>query len=116
MVLIETALLTVIFISFLLIWMIAVFFYTPACLNLKAITDDLNKYGELKKTKAPMIWYISNFHVLDAWIIPLSQHDKYLKYKVVARTCNKIRVYRKVLAFILLITLISGFTLLMLKA
>ncbi len=75
--------------------------------------EDVDKNGELTKTKAPLSWYLTNFHTLENWTIGLPKNDKYLKYDIVIKTANKIRLYRKIMAYTSPIMIICGVILLM---
>tara|TARA_B110000091_G_C13553277_1_gene365368 strand:+ start:125 stop:289 length:165 start_codon:yes stop_codon:yes gene_type:complete len=51
----ETLLLILTFGSFLIFWVTAVIFYTPACFNLQAMIDSVNKNGELTKKQPQLV-------------------------------------------------------------
>ena len=109
----ETILLILTFGSFLIFWVVTVIFYTPACFNLRTMIDSIDADGELTKTKAPISWYLTNFHTLDCWTIGLPKADKYLKYEKLKRTTNRIRNCRKIMAYTAPIMIVCGFILLM---
>tara|TARA_R110002049_G_scaffold85790_4_gene218157 strand:- start:424 stop:663 length:240 start_codon:yes stop_codon:yes gene_type:complete len=73
----------------------------------------INKEGKLTKTKAPISWYLTNFHTLDSWTIRLPTTDKYLKYEKVKSAVNRIRLCRKIMAYTAPIMIGCGFILLM---
>ncbi|PCI99380.1 MAG: hypothetical protein COB15_04145 [Flavobacteriales bacterium] len=99
--------------SFLIFWVTTVIFYTPACFNLKAMIDSINKDGALTKTKAPFSWYFTNFKTLECWTIKLPKSEKHLKYNKLAKTTVRIRIYRKIRASLAPVIIICGFILLM---
>ncbi len=109
----ETILLILTFGGFLIFWITTVIIYTPACFNLKTMIKDINENGELTKTKAPISWYLTNMHTFESWTIGLPKTDKYLKYELVVKTSNKIRICRKIMAYTSPIMIICGFILLM---
>jgi hypothetical protein len=109
----ETVLLILISSSFLIFWVTTVIFYTPACFNLKTMIESINRDGELTKTKAPLSWYLTNFHTLESWTIGLPKSTKYLKYEIVTKTTSRIRLYRKIMAYTSPIMIICGIILLM---
>lgn len=109
----ETILLIITFGSFLLIWIVMIIIYTPACFNLKTMIDSINKDGELTKTKAPFRWYLTNYYTLECWTISLPKTEKYLKYDIVSKTTNKIKISRNFLAYAALAPILCGFILLM---
>ena len=109
----ETILLILIIFSFLIFLIVIVIFYTPDCFNLRTMIDSIDCYGELIKTKAPTSWYLTNFHTLECWTISLPKSEKYLKYEIVNKTVNRIRVSRKIMAYTAPIMIICGFILLM---
>jgi hypothetical protein len=109
----ETILLILTSFSFLIFWIETVMFYTPDCFNLRTMIDSIDRDGELTKTKASTSWYLTNFHTLDCWTISLPKTEKYLKYDIVNKTANRIRVSRMIMAYTAPMMIISGFILLM---
>lgn len=77
------------------------------------MVEDINKNGVLTKTKAPLNWYLTNFHTSESWMIGLPNTDKYLKYDIVKKTTIKIRLCRKIITYISPIMIISAAILLM---
>jgi hypothetical protein len=75
--------------------------------------DSIDRDGELIKTKVPTSWYLTNFHTFDCWTISLPKTEKYLKYDIVNKTANRIRVSRKIMTYTAPIMIICGFILLM---
>ncbi len=107
----EITLLILTSVSFLIFWIVTVVFYTPACFNLRTMMDSIDKDGELTKTQAPTSWYFTNFHTLDCWTIGLPKADKYLKYEKIKRTTNRIRIYRRIMAYTAPVMIVCGFIL-----
>ncbi len=104
----ETVLFFITFSFVLLFSVIAIFIYTPACFDLKAMMDDIHKRGRLLHTKAPKEWYLTNLHTIECWTITLPKSDKYLQYEIVAKTANRIRLCRKIFAYITPLMLVSA--------
>ena len=75
--------------------------------------DSIDRDGELTKTKAPISWYLINLKTLENWTISLPKTERYLKYKIVSMTANRIKVSRKIMAYTAPIMIICGFILLM---
>jgi hypothetical protein len=70
--------------------------------------EDIDKNGELKNTKAPLSWYLTNFHTIDSWTIGLPKTEKYLKHEVVLKTTKKIQLCRRIMAYTFPIMVICG--------
>ncbi len=109
----KTILLLLTIASCLILWISIVIFYTPACYNLKTMIDDIDKNGELKKTKAPISWYFTNLHTIEIWTISLPKSEKYLRFEIVEKTILQIQLHRKIMKYIAPIMIICGVTLLM---
>lgn len=94
--------------SFLIFWIVLVGFYTPDCFNLCTMMDSIDLDGELIKTRAPLKWYLTNFHTLTCWTISLPKSEKYLKYDIVNKAVKRISKSRRIMVYTGSVFIITG--------
>jgi hypothetical protein len=97
--------------SFVTIWIVMIIFYTPSCFRLRAMVDQIDKEGELKKQKVN--WRIGrNIETLNNWLISIPTSKKYLQYDILTITVGKIQTYRTILGISAALLIISTLILL----
>ena len=108
----ESTLLILTSVSFLIFFLVLVFFYTPDCFNLRVMMDSIDSDGELTKIRAPKSWYLNNIRTLDCWLISLPKSEKYLKHEQIKQATIRVRNYRKIMLYIAIGMILFGFVLL----
>ena len=95
-------------VSFLILGVTVLIFYTPAIFNLREMMDSIDETGELTRTKAPISAYLTNLETLDNWTISIPTSEKYLKYDEVRQTGEKVKKLRKII-YVVSPILLTGF-------
>jgi hypothetical protein len=100
-------------VSFLILWVTILYYYTPATFDLREMLDSIDKDGRPKLSESPFQRIILDFEAVENWLITIPTAEKYLKFEEVRTTADRVKKYRKRIIIVSPIVLI-GFLLLLL--
>jgi hypothetical protein len=82
-------------VSFLVLWVTVLFYYTPATFDLREMLDSIDKDGSPKLSESPFARIILSFEAVENWLITIPTAERYLKFEEVKTTTDRVRKLRQ---------------------